>query len=90
MYRSGTGGGPKRDITICVVPKWTGTEVDHPWSRTRLVPNVTYPVAVNGLWLARRVSGAAICPKLENAITSYFPLKQKNGDQCTVNGNMLG
>jgi len=36
MYRSGTGGGPKRDIVICVVPKWTDMEVDHP-----LVPNAS-------------------------------------------------
>ena len=36
MYRSGTGGGPERDIVICVVLKWTGTEVDHP-----LVPNAS-------------------------------------------------
>jgi len=36
MYRSGTDGGPERDIVICVVPKWTGIEVDRP-----LVPNAS-------------------------------------------------
>ena len=47
MYRNGTGGGPERDIVICVVPKWNGTEVDHP-----LVPNAsgTDPVVL-AVWL---------------------------------------
>ena len=29
-YRNGTGGGPEHDIAFRVVPKWTGTETDHP------------------------------------------------------------
>ena len=37
-YRNGTGGGPEHDIAFRVVPKWTGTETDHPvvpkWSGT--------------------------------------------------------
>jgi len=44
-YRNGTGGGPEHDITFCVVPKWTGTETDHPVARNGLVPNGTYPLA---------------------------------------------
>ena len=40
-YRNvGTGGGPEHDIAFRVVPKWTGTETDHPvipkWSGTEL------------------------------------------------------
>ena len=37
-YRNGTGGGAEHDIAFRVVPKWTGTETDHPvvpkWSGT--------------------------------------------------------
>jgi len=29
-YRNCTGGGPEHDIAFRVVPKWTGTETDHP------------------------------------------------------------
>jgi len=46
-YRNATGGGPEHDIAFCVVvPKWTGTETDHPvvpkWSGTeRYLPRIT-------------------------------------------------
>jgi len=50
-YRNGTGGGPEHDIAFRVVPKWTGTETDHPvvpkWSGTeRDLPRCVFYVGI--------------------------------------------